>query len=54
LAEGEQRHANGPAFLALAAANEFELRAIAAATQEAFHSPQGGDATDADKPKERE
>jgi hypothetical protein len=23
-------------------------------TQEVFHSPQGGDATDADKPKDRE
>ena len=54
MAEGEQRQANGPAFLTLAAADEFELRAIAAVTQEAFHSPQGGDAMDADKPKERE
>jgi hypothetical protein len=53
VAEGEQRQANGPAFLTLAAADEFELRAIAV-TQEAFHSPQGGDAMDADKPKERE
>jgi hypothetical protein len=31
-----------------------QLRAIAAVTQEAFHSPQGGDATDVDKPKKRE
>jgi hypothetical protein len=30
------------------------IRAIAAVTQEAFHSPQGGDAKGADKPKERE
>jgi hypothetical protein len=29
------------------------FRAIAAVTQYAFHSPQGGNATDADKPKER-
>jgi hypothetical protein len=33
LAEGEQQQSNGPAFLALAAANEFEIRAIAAVTQ---------------------
>jgi hypothetical protein len=32
----------------------FEFRTIAAVTQEAFHSPQGGDATDADEPKVRE
>jgi hypothetical protein len=31
-----------------------QLRAIAAVTQSACHSPQGGDARDADKPKERE
>jgi hypothetical protein len=32
----------------------FEFRAIAAVTREALHSPQGGDARDADEPKERE
>jgi hypothetical protein len=54
-AEAEQRQANGPALLLRPArGEEFELRAIAAVTQEAFHSPQGGDATDADKPKKRE
>jgi hypothetical protein len=31
-----------------------QFRAIAAVTQQAFQSPKGGDATDADKPKERE
>jgi len=31
-----------------------EFRAIAAVTQEAFPSPQGGDTTHADMPKERE
>jgi hypothetical protein len=31
-----------------------QLRAIAAVTQSACHSPQDGDATDADKLKERE
>jgi hypothetical protein len=30
------------------------FRAIAAVTQQAFHSPQGDNATDADKPKKRE
>ena len=36
------------------ASDSIELRAIAAVTRSAFHSPQGGDARDADKPKERE
>jgi hypothetical protein len=30
------------------------FRAIAAVTQQAFHSPQGDNATDADKPKKPE
>jgi hypothetical protein len=34
--------------------DSIEFRAIVAVTRSAFHSPQGGDARDADKPKERE